>query len=173
MTTLQNKAALVKGAEKGAVRLETSKGYHKVFDLAVRRGFAGFEVALNAQSGEEGQHHLGNCGSSHLGLFGFYVHGKQALQQRAILRHDPIGFIRKDRELPHRIDGKAPLLFPLVEGTMLKKCLDVLPAQRLLSQKSPFSLALKIVAKARHKEIFLVTELGVKARLVHACGSFQ
>ena len=30
------------------VRLETSKGCHKVVDLAGRRGFAGFEVALNA-----------------------------------------------------------------------------------------------------------------------------
>jgi hypothetical protein len=28
--------------------LETAKGCHKVFDLAGRRGFAGFEVALNA-----------------------------------------------------------------------------------------------------------------------------
>ncbi len=30
------------------VRLETAKGGHEVFDLAGRRGFAGFEVALNA-----------------------------------------------------------------------------------------------------------------------------
>ncbi len=30
------------------VRLETAKGGHKVFDLAGRRRFAGFEVALNA-----------------------------------------------------------------------------------------------------------------------------
>jgi hypothetical protein len=29
------------------VRLETAKGCHKVFDLADRRGFAEFEVALN------------------------------------------------------------------------------------------------------------------------------
>jgi hypothetical protein len=28
--------------------LETAKGCHKVFDFAVRRGFAGFEVPLNA-----------------------------------------------------------------------------------------------------------------------------
>jgi hypothetical protein len=51
MTTLQNKAALVNGAEATAVRLGTSKGCHKVFDLAVRRGFAGFKVTLDAQSG--------------------------------------------------------------------------------------------------------------------------
>jgi hypothetical protein len=43
------------------VRLETAKGRHKVYDLAGGRGFAGFKVALNAQSGEEGQHHLRNC----------------------------------------------------------------------------------------------------------------
>jgi hypothetical protein len=30
------------------VRLEASKGCHKVLDLAGRRGFAGFKVALNA-----------------------------------------------------------------------------------------------------------------------------
>ena len=33
---------------KPIVRLETAKGRHKVLDLASRRGFAGFEVALNA-----------------------------------------------------------------------------------------------------------------------------
>src|ERR1700727_1568805 len=42
-----------------------------------------------------------------------------------------------------------------------------------MGQKSPLPLAFKIVAKARHKEIFLVSELGVQPRLVHACGSFQ
>jgi hypothetical protein len=30
------------------VRSEVAKGCHKVFDLAGRRGFAGFKVALNA-----------------------------------------------------------------------------------------------------------------------------
>jgi hypothetical protein len=61
------------------VKLKTSKGCHKVVDLAVRRGLARFKVTLDTQSGEKGQHHLGNCGSSHLGLFGFDVHGKKAL----------------------------------------------------------------------------------------------
>src|SRR5579859_6199596 len=61
-------------------RLETAKGCHKVVDLAGRRRLPGFEVALNAQSGEEGEHHLGNCRSSHLGLFGLDVHRKKALQ---------------------------------------------------------------------------------------------
>ena len=42
-------------------QLETAKGCHKVFDVTVRRGFAGFKVALNAQSGEVGQHHFRNC----------------------------------------------------------------------------------------------------------------
>ena len=37
-------------------RLKTAKGCHEVFDLASRRGFTGFEVALNAESGEEGLH---------------------------------------------------------------------------------------------------------------------
>jgi hypothetical protein len=32
---------------KPIVRLETAKGRHKVLDLASRRGFAGFEIALN------------------------------------------------------------------------------------------------------------------------------
>ena len=66
-------------AEKIDVRLETAKGCHKVFDLAVRRGFAGFKVTLNAQSGEEGKHHLGNCRSSHLRLLRLDVHGKKTL----------------------------------------------------------------------------------------------
>ena len=33
---------------KPIVRLETAKSRHKVLDLASRRGFAGFEVVLNA-----------------------------------------------------------------------------------------------------------------------------
>src|SRR6266516_8035891 len=107
-----------KPAEKIDVRLETSKGCHKVFDLAVRRGFAGFKVTLNAQSGEEGQHHLRNCGRSHPGFLGLDIHGEKTLQQRPILRHDSISLIRKDSELPHRIDGKTPLLFSLVKGTI-------------------------------------------------------
>src|SRR5580692_2348504 len=154
-------------------RLETAKGCHEIIDIAGRRRLTGFEVALNAQSGEEGEHHLGNCGSSHLGLFGFDVHGKKALQQRPILCHDSIGFIRKDRELPHGVDGKTSLLLPLIERTILEKSLDVFPAQRLLGQKSPLSLALKIVPQARHKKIFLVSKLRIEPRLVHACSSFQ
>src|ERR1700758_3560531 len=98
MTTLQNKATLVNGAETTALRLETAKGCHKVFDLAGRRGFAGFKVTLNAQSGEEGQHHLRNCGGSHFRLFRLDVHGEKALQQLSILCHNPISFIRKDSE---------------------------------------------------------------------------
>jgi hypothetical protein len=35
-------------AEGIDIRLETSKSCHKVFDLAGRRHFAGFKVALNA-----------------------------------------------------------------------------------------------------------------------------
>src|SRR5580692_8031963 len=140
MTALQNKAALANGAEKMAVRLETSKGCHKVFDLAGRRGFAGFKVTLDAQSGEEGQHHFGNCRRSHLGFFCLDIHGEKALQQRPILCHDPISLGRKDRELPHGIDGKASLPFPLVERTMLKKSLDVLPAKRLSGKKSSLLL---------------------------------
>src|ERR1700729_3993854 len=93
-------------------RLETAKGCHKVLDLAGRRGLAGFEVTFNAQSGEEGEHHLGNCRSSHLWPFRLYVHGKKTLQQHPILRHDPISFIRKNSELSHGVDGKTSLLFP-------------------------------------------------------------
>src|ERR1019366_9229249 len=62
------------------VRLETAKGCHKVFDLAGRRGFAGFEVALDAQSGEERQHHLRDCGRSYLRPLGLDVHGEKAQQ---------------------------------------------------------------------------------------------
>src|SRR5580658_4757216 len=65
---------------KPIVRLETAKGRHKVLDLASRRGFAGFEVALNAKSGEEGQHDLRNCGRWDSGLFRLDVHGEKALQ---------------------------------------------------------------------------------------------
>src|SRR5580692_10890808 len=166
MTALQNKAALANGAEKMAVRLETSKGCHKVFDLAGRRGFAGFKVTFNAQSGEEGQHHLGNCRSSYPGLFCLDIHGEKALQQRPILYHDSISLIWKNRELPHGIDGKAPLLFPFVERTILKKSLDVLPAKGLSGEKSSLLLALKIVAKARNKKIILVSELGIEPGLV-------
>jgi hypothetical protein len=54
------------------------------------------------------------------------------------------------------------LLFPLVKRAILEKSLDVLPAKRLLGQKSPLPLALKIVPKARYKEIFLVSELGIQ-----------
>src|ERR1700686_556707 len=57
-------------------RLETAKGCHKVIDIAGRRRLTGFEVALNAQSGEEGQYHLRNCRGGHSGLFGLNVHGE-------------------------------------------------------------------------------------------------
>ena len=39
--------AAVRSAAESA-QLEIAKGCHKVFDLASRRGFTGFEVALNA-----------------------------------------------------------------------------------------------------------------------------
>ena len=68
-----------------------------------------------------------------------------------ILRHDPVSFIRKNRKLPHGIDGKAPLLFPLVERTILKKSLDVLPAKRLPGEKSSLFLAVQVVPQARYK----------------------
>jgi hypothetical protein len=51
------------------------------------------------------------CGSSHLGFFGFDVHGEKALQQRSIFRYDSICLVRKDCELAHRVDGKAPLCY--------------------------------------------------------------
>jgi hypothetical protein len=54
------------------------------------------------------------------------------------------------------------LLFPLVERTILEKILDVLPAKRLSREKSSLFLAFEVVPKARHKKIFLVSELGVK-----------
>src|ERR1700733_1902564 len=90
-----------------------------------------------------------------------------------MLRHDPISLVRKDSELPHGVDGKAPLLFPLAKGTILEKCLYVLPAKRFLGEKPSLLLALKIVPKACNKKIFLVAELCIQSRLVHACGSFQ
>jgi hypothetical protein len=73
-----------------------------------------------------------------------------------------MSFIRKDSELPHGVNGKTSLLLPLVERTILEKSLDVLPAQRLLGQKSPLPLALKIVPKARYEQIFLVTKLRIE-----------
>jgi hypothetical protein len=68
---------------------------------------------------------------------------------------------------------KAPLLFPLVQRAILKERLDVLPTERLLSEKPPFSLALEVMPKARYKKIFLVTELRIQPRLVHTCGPLQ
>jgi hypothetical protein len=143
------------------VRLESAKSGHKIFDLAGRRGFPGLEVTLNAQSGEEGQHHLRNSGRSHPGLFRLDIHGEKALQLRSILRHGVISLIRKDSELPHGTHGKTSLLFSLIERTILEKALDVVPTERLLREKTPLPLALKIVPKARHKKIFLVSELRI------------
>jgi hypothetical protein len=65
------------------------------------------------------------------------------------------------------------LLFPFIERAMLKKSLDVLPAKRFSGEKSSLLLALKVVSQTRYKEIFLASELGIKPRLVYACGSFQ
>jgi hypothetical protein len=45
---------------------------------------------------------------------------------------------------------------------MLEKRFDVLPAKRLLGEKSPLPLALKVVPEACNKKIFLVSELGIK-----------
>ena len=58
--------------------LKIAEGCHKGLDLAGRRGIAGFQVALNAQSGEVGQHHFRNCRRSHLGFFGFDIHCEKA-----------------------------------------------------------------------------------------------
>jgi hypothetical protein len=54
------------------------------------------------------------------------------------------------------------LLFPLVEGSVLEKGLDVIPAERLLGEKPPLPLALKVVPKARYKKIFLVSEFRIQ-----------
>src|SRR5580692_3153280 len=59
-------------------RLETANGCHKVIDIASRRCLTGFEVALNAQSGEEGQDHLRNCRRSHPGPFRLDIHSEKA-----------------------------------------------------------------------------------------------
>jgi hypothetical protein len=95
-------------------------------------------------------------------VFRLDVHGEKTLQERPILRHNPISLIRKDSELPLGIDGKVPLLFPPVKRTVLKKRLDVLPAKRLFGQGPAFPLALKIVTKARNKKIFFISELGIQ-----------
>ena len=60
--------------------LKTAEGRHKALDFAGRGGFAGFHVALNAQSGEVGQHHFRNSGGSHRGLFGSDIPGEKVLQ---------------------------------------------------------------------------------------------
>jgi hypothetical protein len=53
-------------------------------------------------------------------------------------------------------------MFSLVERAIFEKCLDVLPAKRLLGEKPSLLLALKIVPKARYKKIFLVSELRIQ-----------
>jgi hypothetical protein len=73
-----------------------------------------------------------------------------------------MSLVRKDSELPHRVDGKAHLLFPFVERTILKKSLDVLPAKRLSGEKSSLLLSLKVMSKTRHKKIALASELGIQ-----------
>ena len=97
-----------------------------------------------------------------LGFSASMFMARRRCNSRPILRNDPISLIRKDSELPHRVDGKAPLLFPFIERTILKKRLDVFPAKRLSGKKSSFFLALKVVPKTRYKEIFLVPEFGVQ-----------
>ena len=44
--------------------------------------------------------------------------GQKLLQPRPVLCHDRMSFVRKDSEFPHRVDGKASLLFSLIERTM-------------------------------------------------------
>jgi hypothetical protein len=73
-----------------------------------------------------------------------------------------VSLIRKDSELPHRVDGKTSLLFALTKRTILEKSLDVPPSKRLLGEKPSLLLALKIVPKARYKKIFLVSELRIQ-----------
>jgi hypothetical protein len=50
----------------------------------------------------------------------------------------------------------------LVEGTMIEESLDVFPTKRLIGKKSPLLLGIKVVPKARYKQIFLVPELGIQ-----------
>jgi hypothetical protein len=70
--------------------------------------------------------------------------------------------MRKDSELAHRVNRKTSLLLSPVDGTTFEKGLDVVPAKRLPGQKPPLRLALKIMAKARYKEIFLVPKLRIE-----------
>jgi hypothetical protein len=55
---------------------------------------------------------------------------------------------------------KHPCCSPLIKRTILEKSLDVLPAKRLLGEEPSLLLALKIVPKARYKEIFPLGRLG-------------
>jgi hypothetical protein len=68
----------------------------------------------------------------------------------------------KNGEFPHRVDRKAAVPVLLVEGTMLEESLDVFPTKRLIGKKPPLLLGIKVVPKARYKQIFLVPELGIQ-----------
>src|SRR5260370_1449913 len=140
-------------------RSEAAKDFHKTPNLAGRRGLCGFKITLNAQSGEEGQHHLRNQAGIHPGFLCRDIHGEKALQPRPALCHDRMRFVRKDGKLPHGVNGKASLLLLLVERSMFEKYLNVVPAQRFLSEKPPLLLALQIVTKTCDKQIFLVAKL--------------
>jgi hypothetical protein len=72
------------------------------------------------------------------------------------------------------------LLVPLVEGAMLEKSLDVVPAKRLLGKKPSLLLGLKVVPKARYKQnsvyspdLFTPVARSSSWRLVSANPCFQ
>ena len=142
--------------------LETSKGGHEVFDLAGGRGSAGFQIALNAKPRKKGQHYLRNGRGRHPGFLRFDIQREELQQQDSIPGNGPISLLRKDGKFPHRVDGEASLLLPLVKRTILEKRFDVLPAKGLFGEKSSLVLALKVAPKAGQKEIFFVSELGVE-----------
>ena len=135
--------------------LETAKSGHKVFDLAGRRGSAGFQIALNAKPRKKGQHYLRNGRWGHPGFLCFDIQGEKLQQQHSILGNSSISLLWKDGKFPHRVDGKTSLLLPFVEGTILEKRFNVLPANGLFGEKSSLVLALKVAAEGTPKRDLL------------------
>ena len=114
--------------------LETAKSGHEVFDLAGRRGSAGFQIALNAKPRKKGQHHLRDGRWGHPGFLRFDIQREELQQQDSISGNGPVSLLRKDGKFPHRVDGETSLLFPLVKGTTFEKHFDVLPAKRFFGE---------------------------------------
>src|SRR6202051_2790942 len=141
-------------------------------DLTLRRRFAAFEVLRYAETVEERQHNIGDHTRVQFWLFRLDVFYQQSREFLLSARNNFLRFGRQTRKLAHRIHGEASSLIVIAAEAQSQKPLNVAPTERLRCQDFR-STSLGVALKASKKEVLLIFELRIQARLVDAGRLFQ